>query len=178
MLIKSIKFAIFFGLLIFFSCGPKRSIQEKYADILVNKYIEDVETKYHLRCTSITWGMYEGILRLIGPRFATHEKLNIPRSRELIIELSNELIKRVNESEELRPYLKNYPFTFQNIGMTVTYRGDEPLGNNELEFSFLKKGLIYYEDTDLETKRYKVVHRETFEEAVTQAKNQAPSNTL
>ena len=55
------------------------------------------------------WGMRDGILSSLGPRFTINEKIDIPKVRKLTIELANDLIKRVNNSKKLRPYLKNYP---------------------------------------------------------------------
>jgi len=141
--VKLIVFLCLF--LALFSCKPaepKRSIQNRYSKELVNKYLEDTAEKYGFFCEGVKWGMYGGILRLIGPCFVTNEKLDIFKTRKLIVELTVELIDRVNDSEKLRPYLVQYPFTFQNIEMTIAYRREEVIENNELEFAYLKDGII------------------------------------
>ena len=155
----------------FFACvscesAPKEMIQKKYAKQLVNEYVRDMELKYQLKNTSMAWGMYGGILDLIGPGFATYEKIDIPTARRLILELSGELIKRVNESEELRPYLKNYPFTVQNVKILLGYNGDEPIAENELEHALAKNGIIYYKNIDKQANRFRTVFKETYEQAL------------
>ena len=105
------------------------------------------------------------------PRFGTYEKLDISRARQLTVELANELIKRVNDSEKLRPYLKNYPFTIENVQIAVGYNGQKPIVDGELEYSSLIKGIIRYKDRDANTQKFHTIHQESYEEATQKLKS-------
>ena len=47
--------------------------------------------------------------------FSTNQKLDINFSRKLFVELSSEILTRVNKNEEIVPYLIEYPFTARHL---------------------------------------------------------------
>ena len=107
------------------------------------------------------------------------ERVNSPISeeeaRKLIIQSVDDFLLAVNSNEELRPYLKNYPFTVKNLSITIfNYDGKRELNffpsiavvkNSEGEIGFLTK--IPLQKYGYHTKKY-----ETYEEAVAILKNQ------
>jgi len=179
MINKYFRFIVFLNLLIIFSCSQKQLTDEQHADKLMEVYVENIEAKYPLKCIGVTWGMYGGVLELAGPRFITYELMDASITRQMIVELSKDLIERINSSKELRHCLKNFPFTYENVNIAIGYRYEYVKNKPDaLIYAFSKKGKISYFVTDPETKKYKIVLRETLEEAVAQVKNQAPSKAL
>ena len=161
------KFIVFFSTLMFLACEHKsqKPIQETYAEELVGQYIKNVESKYNLHLTSMAWGMYGGTVNLLGPGFGTKEGLDVSRSRQLLLELASELINCVNQSEKLRPYLKNYLFTIENVQITLSYRGNNP-NQQAVKLAFLKESTITYEKIDDKTDKYETLFRESYDEAI------------
>ena len=47
--------------------------------------------------------------------FTMKVDIDIPTARKILIEMSQDLVARINASEEIRPFLKNYPFKLSNL---------------------------------------------------------------
>lgn len=47
------------------------------------------------------------------------EKAKVPEARQSVVEAVETLLKEINDDEQLRPYLASYPFTIQNLDLTL-----------------------------------------------------------
>src|SRR5690349_1050648 len=70
--------------------------------------------KHQMELISVGGGM-NGSVYMIGLGFEIHHPMDRAEARERIVDCVEELLRTVNENEEIRPFLKNYPFTTKNV---------------------------------------------------------------
>ena len=85
-------------------------ISAKVAKKLVNKHQMD-------------WigegGGMMGSVYMIGLSFQIHHPMDQAEARARIVDCVEELLAAVNANEEIRPFLKNYPFTTKNVEVAI-----------------------------------------------------------
>jgi hypothetical protein len=95
-----------------------------------------------------------------------------------VIKINEDLLRRYNENEEIRPYLKNYPFTAMNleIGILLTDEKGNLLfkssGKELLSAVYQFSGNIIYQILNEEKPYLQDVFEETYEEAFSIVRNQ------
>jgi len=70
-------------------------------------------------------GGFQQKINLVTLTFRVNEKVTIDQARKMYVKYNEELVKRFNEDEEIRPYLKNYPFTHKNVKVNFIYFPDD-----------------------------------------------------
>ncbi len=98
----------------------EEAIYEKYVDEIVNPFVRDVKNKYGLVCIASGGTMPRNVER-ISLRFNFYQKTSLEEARELIIKLKAELISRVNAHQKIRPFLKEYPFTWVGADIAISF---------------------------------------------------------
>lgn len=91
---------------------------EKISDRITAQTAQDLSKKYQLDPIGSGGSMMHDVKKL-ALSFNCYHALSVDDSRELIISCANKYINMVNDSAEIRPYLHNYPFTEQNIQVTI-----------------------------------------------------------
>ena len=171
------------GLLIFsFSTGQSMNegISEhgKVLFSTVAKIGRELEKKYGMASFGGGGGAGPDGIRLMSLSLNRVDRgsLNEEEARKLIIECVDDFLKAVNNNEQLRPFLRDYPFTAKNIELDI-YNIDK---NQEL-FQFPSiaivanfEGKIGFLTEDPSTKHgYHTKKYETYDEAVALLKKQA-----
>jgi hypothetical protein len=117
-----VKMGIFICLLTFIiACGAifmlNRNIPPDYAD-MAHQIRTDVAAKltkrYNMRVIGVTGGMADCV-NVIGLSFQIRGPLSKEKLREILVDCVEEFLTPINESEKIRPFLKNYPFTEKEI---------------------------------------------------------------
>ena len=107
--------------------------------------------------------------------FKTMGPGEIKKSRKIIIDLANDLLKRINNQEALQNYLSNRPFTVKNISISITFTDDKGRswiksdveGNNDdLTDTTLSNGRIIYYILLNRKGPSTIIFEETYEEAL------------
>lgn len=95
---------------------------------ILNECSKEVEKKYKLkRITtggSLAYDVRQVVIGFLYPAEAT-----IPEARRIYVEIAEVFIKKYNGSKELRPYLRDYPFTLEHLALSIYFRnpkGDQP----------------------------------------------------
>ena len=96
---------------------PTHSIQ---ADKVVNSYLKDVKSENELYLFGRGGGMIDDI-KTISLTFLSYENKNIENVRLEIVQNVENLLIKINESIEVRPYLHEYPFTPNVIYFCIIY---------------------------------------------------------
>jgi hypothetical protein len=94
------------------------------------------------------------------------EELKIEEARKDIVEVVSKYLQEINQKKELRPFLRNYPFTLENVEITF-FVMTEKAGNvpdGALHVIKAMNGKISYYIAPFTPQR-KPILRETFEEA-------------
>lgn len=96
-----------------------------------------------------------------------NKEASIDDARKLIVTCAKEYMFEINNNKELKPYLHNFPFSEQNIQLSIIFK--TPLGiNNEIgKLSSVEiiKGKVIFSANKTEY-TLETVLEESFEEAV------------
>lgn len=146
---------------LFFPSPPK---YELISNKVVSQTSKNISESENLNPIGSGGSMMEDV-KMLSISFITKELINKERGRELIHQCANQLISNVNQNEEIRPYLHNYPFTYKNVEIRIFNRDKNSISAvyPELSTVSLIDGIIYYKYYENNTR--KKVLTETFEEA-------------
>lgn len=145
------------------------SEEDRLSDKIIIREGKKLGKKFGMRQCGIGGGVDNGIWLMTlafekrGPRLSEEE------ARRLIIACVNDFLDAVNQDEEVRPYLKNYPFTSENINLKIfnyeksgyltCYPFISIVGNYKGEIGFFTKDAS-------EKFGYKTEKYETYDEAI------------
>lgn len=147
------------------------SEKEMLSDEIIRKVAIKIKKEKNLHPCG-TGGQMMDQIKMLYLGFNYYYDITIDEGRELLVYAVNEFVSEVNADERIRPYLNNYPFEPKNVQIGIflfTQDGSLPaLG--KLIVITAQEGKLQYEIDDPETKLFKTVHSETFEEAVLKIK--------
>jgi len=100
--------------------------------------------------------------------FGFSELVDLKAARELIVCSISEYLKNINTSKEIKPYLKEYPFTAKNVEMDIQIRkpGGSRIPLNEIHHISAIDGILTYYLDFPETCSRQNFFKETYEEAL------------
>jgi len=105
---------------LFSGCKSKESDHVQLANSLMRKYAQKMKKEKGLELSGIGGAMMYKVSEL-SLDFISKEKLTIPEARKLYLEVVEGFIPIVNSDKKIRSYLKNYPFTHENIDFTIAF---------------------------------------------------------
>ncbi len=112
--------------------------------------------------------MMNGI-EMLALKFEYAEEVDLPKARHLLITAVQTYLNQINQSKELRRYLKPYPFTANNINIGIYVH--KPDGSNVEKhklyyISAIDGTLFYYRDNIIKNYPRILFYQESYEEAV------------
>jgi uncharacterized protein YqgQ len=115
---------IFIGLLLIsFSMKHKMNLEMSEHGKVLYKFVAKTGDKLAKKYGSpfgIGGGAKKDGIWLMALSFQRHgDPLNEEQSRKLIINCINDFLDAVNNDEQLKPFLKEYPFTVKNLDLTI-----------------------------------------------------------
>lgn len=137
----------------------------------INNEGSQIAKKYQMRFCGIGRGIDEEGVWLIKPCFQRRgSPLAVDSARELIINCLNDYLFAINNNEELKSYLKIYPFTPKNIDMTILnsdFNGED-IHHPYIRIILTSEGKIKYltYDNAENNLRYKSKKNESYDEAI------------
>ncbi len=114
-----------------------------------------------------------GSVYMIGLHFQIHHPLNREEARERILDCVEELLAAVNSNQEIRPFLKNYPFTTKNVQVSIisNNKGKDVFDPDIRVVSVFENDEIIFRTKEPNKVPYKNVYRESYSEALSSTKN-------
>lgn len=96
---------------------------------------------------STTISAPEGPVRSLGMGFQIRGPLAQSDLRKLLIDIGQQLISLVNANESIRPFLREYPFSFSNIEfhIFIVDEKNELFTSPEISCVGVRRGQIYFE---------------------------------
>jgi hypothetical protein len=110
--------------LILFGCAPeekKPATHVREVRVLVRSFANEMEKEYRLVCIGSGGGMPQEIEE-VEVAFAALRKGTIEEARKLEIEGTEKLLQKINGDEQIRPYLKEYPFQRKQASISISFR--------------------------------------------------------
>lgn len=139
------------------------------------EHVKDAEATYHLT-PYLKGGGYLNKIRSVNIELISNDiPTGIEEARRLVVTLSEDVLRRVNEAEELRPHLITYPFPSEKIRYRIFFfkkdgefarnPGDSKDPNN-LYWVFNENGTIVYSIRNETSEGIIDVHKEPYSEAL------------
>ncbi len=119
---KYVIFSLFFIFLS--SCQPPKQEKKTYVDFAGearSEFIREMPQRYRLSPVGAGSGYFERI-EDISYSFFSNTQDDIDTARKKVIELSELLLSKINQKRELRPYLCEYPFKGDDVGISIDYK--------------------------------------------------------
>ena len=122
-------------IILFSSCSKKPKLEPKlqndyyYQGMLFERKIGHIIAK-ELDIIFSSYGLndYEtdivpqkGKIYNLDLSFTSLKKVDRNKARNLLLTLTQELLKLVNSDKIIKPYLANYPFTYKNLSITLSF---------------------------------------------------------
>ena len=163
------------------ACTSRRGPEYcRMSDKIVSQYIKDMRKHYGLYSFGSGGGFFECVNKIMVSFTLVGER-NIDELRELTVLATEDLLKRFNSDEKIRPFLKNYPFTEKNIRIAIYLIDKEGKGiinkgtGKELLGSVIQSyGTLWYQ-IENEDKPFR---QDVFEEPYRDAFNIVKNRTL
>jgi len=157
-------------LLIFFSnlgCTSLRDQMpnyEKIADAITGNTAKKLKKQKNLFLIGIGGRMMDDI-QMMAMSFSYYHEVNVEQARELITYAINEYLADINNNQEIRPYLHEYPFTSKNVEIRLFIYGPDrrELSPEKIGYVSSIDGVLeYYTRSDKDHP----ICKETYEEAL------------
>ena len=158
------QFYLVFLLLLLLGCSnvPKHC---EVARSLMSSYAREVKVQEDLMILS-SGGSLMGDIKQISFDFVTVKQLDVASARNLYINSVNKLIYQLNNNQQVKQFLHNYPANINNVEITIAFY--QPNGKRVDEkyvaFIFMTKNRIYYQKW--KDGEFKDLYEETYEEAL------------
>jgi hypothetical protein len=142
-----IRFLLVFFILLSSCSTDKISEKQQLASKLKAKAAKEISQKYGLTPSGSGGQMLDEI-KMLYLAFECRRPLTLDETRSLMVHCVNDFLITINENEEIRPYLVNYPFTAKNIEMAIFFQdcAGKDLGN--LMIVSIDRGTIRYKVSD------------------------------
>ena len=156
------------------ACNQEQSISErgKLAYKISGRIVEQLKIKYDLDFIGVglSGSGDEKTIKTIMLDFTLNHLVTKEEGRDLILKCTTDFLHEINDSEELRPYLVQFPFTYRNIELTLLFysdtRHEDTLDPNIWCIS-LVDGIIKYKIANIQNPfTNKSVEKESYEDAL------------
>jgi hypothetical protein len=149
----------------FFSHQSPRYVQ--LAANITEKTAERLKEQKNLHLIG-TGGKMMDDIQAMDMSFHFYQEVDLKKARDLMAYAVNEYLVDINNSEEIRPYLHEYPFTAKNVEIRIWIY--EPNGTNPpldkiCYISSINGILTYYLDFP-EKHTIQAIYKETYEDAI------------
>lgn len=122
----------------------------KYVDEIVADFAKEMKKKHKLHCCGDGGSMPTDVAE-IDVLFISYSHSTVDEARKLEINAVQELLKRINSHEKIRPYLREYPFNQDRVGVSISFRtetDDRPL-DGSVAYVSMGKGKIFYYSAEM-----------------------------
>ncbi len=140
-------------------------------EIIAKKITDDVAKKllaeHNLHLIG-TGAQMMNEIEMLGVSFDYFNELDISTGRRLLVHCLQAYLQEINENKEIRKYLKNYPFTVNNIELRIWIKKPDGSQINKEKPSYLSaiNGKLYYNFDDPKSYSRTILHQESFGEAL------------
>lgn len=161
---------LFFCGLILYGCNNSSGYQvpdyERMADGITSATAQKIERETALRLIGTGGGAIDHI-RKLNMSFEYLGEMSVDQARELLVYCVDGYLSAINEHEQIRPHLIHYPFTPNDVEITIfiSQRDRRKVPVGALAVVSERKGVLNYDTRQEGTNFTKTIHEETYEEA-------------
>ena len=148
----------------------KMEICNSIANHVTGLFTKKMQKEKELRAIGFggAGGGYPGSgLRMLSVDFECYQEMNISQARKLLLECVDGFLAEINRTPELKPFLREFPFTFRNVDISIIFISEKSrnfihspsIASARIDDELLMF-MIYPED------KLKILKKETYEEAL------------
>lgn len=141
----------------------------KIAHKVRSKISEEIERKFNVKEVGTGGGMYKTI-NLLCLSFDCRKKVLKEDASSMLIAISQFFLEKINENEEIRPYLCNYPFGIDNVEIDIFFydKNGGDLSDPYIASAVCSEGTMIYSTSDpkISNEILNKDYLETYEEAI------------
>jgi len=122
----------------------------EYVNEIIEDFAKEMKTKYDLRYYG-SGGSMPTDVEEIEAMFISYHHMTVDEARKVEINAIQDLIRRINSHEKIRPYLREYPFHQDRVGVSISFRtktDDRPF-DGSVALVFLAKNKIFYKAAEM-----------------------------
>jgi hypothetical protein len=155
------------ALTIFAGCHFFEPRYIKLADQITLKTAKQLQQEDNLALVG-TGGQMMHDIQMMAMSFYLYHEVDLNEARALLIHAVNQYLLAINSDEKIRPYLHEYPFTAKNLEVRIwAFNADgSEVPLDKIYYLCAIGGIFKYYLNEPETFSRKLIHKETFEEAV------------
>lgn len=128
-----------------------------------------IKDKYNINPSGASAAMPGGPIQKLTVCFNTKSPYTKDQLRELLIKSAQELLKQVNDNNEIQEFLKKSPFNLRNVQIII-YNSDKDgreVYDPGISTAEISQGILTYQTVDAtDTFKYKNEYEESYEEAL------------
>jgi hypothetical protein len=168
-------FFLIFSIYELFTSTPEHHISrgEELVNIVLANSANVIERKYKIRACGSGVAMPEGPIRMLTLCFQTDFPFSKEQLRSMLVKFAEELLIQVTENAEIQDYLKNPPFTIQDVQIIIynNQKDRREVYDPGISTAEISSGILTFRTVDPEdTFKYKNQFEETYEEALEKLK--------
>lgn len=174
--IHRIIFSITLTLLVACSTNNKIKTKETSTEsIIVNKIRSEVFVELFIDdlhpCG--TGGQMMDEIKMLYFGFNYFYEISIDEARKLLLMAAKVALNKINNCDEIRPYLANYPFKPINVKIDIFLRNSDytPFDCEKLQVISFHEGKLEYMNHNSVNNFLTTIHKETYEEALAKIGN-------
>jgi hypothetical protein len=149
-------------------CCEEVSEEERLIAEILCKSADFLEKKYDMRAIETIEGGPDG-LNFLGLGFHVYKELKKEDIRIILVEASQYFLNSINKEYKLMPYMSNYPFTLNNIRISLVFKHKD---GNDIDHpdigmaSISKHNFLIYKTSRGEYCDTVTTEKESFEDAL------------
>ena len=126
--------------------------RDKLIKEVFNSVDQQMHEQYHSACFSRGGAMMTDI-KSLKMSLWVQDSVTIDEARDIMVTFTELFLEAVNENPDLRPYLANFPFQPDNLGLMVAFLNEDcsETVEPEVDSVILANGTIYYAANALES---------------------------
>jgi len=138
------------------AANAEEAVHEKYADEIVNSFAREMQKEYGLICVG-SGGRQSRDVETIMVSFNVYREITLEEARTLIVKAKERLVEKVNAHEKIRPFLREYPFTWRGADISLSFQKED--GSRYLDGSVAfvcsaRGGRISYSKAELQKRKF------------------------
>lgn len=117
----------------------------KYAKEITRAFAKEMEKELGLQHCGDGGSMPYDVEKIYAI-FSANRRANLEEAREIEVKAVERLLQLINSHEQIRPYLREFPFNFNRIGIRITFDNEynQSYSDGTVAFMTLARGKICY----------------------------------
>jgi len=121
----------------------------KFVNEITKSFAKEMENEYDLYCIG-SGGRMPHDVEEIEVLFSACRTATIEETRKMEVCGIQKLLNKINAHEKIRPYLREYPFNFNRVRMSISFGpSDEFPHDGSVAFVYLAKNKIFYDRAEM-----------------------------